>query len=312
MSLAQAYIGCDIAKQHFDVFDPTAPKSRQHSRLANTGVSARAFAKALAGRPGAFVVLEATGAYDRVLRRALAKAGVAFHVANPLQTRHFARAKGLLAKTDRLDAAMLATYGQAMAPQASTRCDPERERLAAWVRRRDQLVAIRAEERTRIQTAEPELQPSFASLVTRLDELIARAEAKIKTLTQASAELDAQHRLLITAPGVGPVTAMVLLSEMPELGRSRAKAIAALAGLAPMNQDSGAFRGLRRIQGGRRRVRKALYMAALQAKQKGRFKRFYDRVLAANGSGKAAIIAVARKLLTILNAMLKNQTPYAP
>lgn len=189
----------------------------------------------MADHPGAFVILEATGAYDRALRQALAKAGVAFHAANPPQTRHFARAKGLLAKTYRIDAATLAAHGRAMAPQADAAADPDREKLAAWVRRRDQLVAVRAEEHTRLQTAEPKMHPSFHALLPRLDQLIASAEAKIAGLTQASAELTEQHRLLLTAPGVGPVTATVLLSEMPELGRSRAKAIAALARLAPMN-----------------------------------------------------------------------------
>lgn len=312
MTIPPIYIGCDIAKAHFDVFDPEAVRRQQHRRLANTPAGARAFARALAARPAAFVVLEATGAYDRTVRQALAAAGVACHTANPMQTRRFAQAKGRLAKTDKLDASLLAAYGQAMAPAPDPAPDPTRERLVVWVRRRDQLVAMQAEERVRSQAAPAELHESFEGSLRQIGRLIAEAEQQIAALSEASPELADQRRLLVSAPGVGPVTASVLLSDMPELGRLSAKQIAALAGLAPMNQDSGMFRGARRIRGGRRRVRRALYMAALQAKRHPRFKAFYERVLTANPSKKAALIAVARKLLVSLNAMLKNKATFTP
>lgn len=312
MTIAQAYIGCDIAKLHIDVFDPRASKRNQHRQIGNTPAALKAFAKSLAGPDGAFVVFEATGAYDRALRQALAAAGIAFHKANPMQARRFAQAKGRLAKTDKLDAAILAAYGEAMQPRCDPPPDPAREELAAWVLRRDQLVAMRASEQTRLAAAPRTLRASLQSAINWLGRQIARADARIAGLTKASPALSARKALFETAPGVGPVTAAVLLAGMPELGSIGPKQAGALAGLAPVNQNSGAFRGTRRIRGGRRRVRQALFMAALHAKRHRRFRDFYDRVCIATGSKKAALIAVARKLITALNAMAKYETPFQP
>ena len=208
---------------------------------------------------------------------------------------------------------MLATMGGTLALEAAQEPDPARERLAALHRRRDQLVEPRAGERTRLAEASAAISDSLESHIAWLDAEIARLDGLIARLIAEKAELAEAARLMRSAPGVGPVTAATLLALLPELGQRSGKAIAALAGLAPLNQDSGQWRGTRAIRGGRRRVRRALYMAALAAvRTHARFRDFYRSVLARRAARKVALVAVARKLLVILNAMLKTKTSFHP
>ena len=238
---------------------------------------------------------------------ALDRAGIAYFRVNPNRARDFARAAGYLAKTDAIDARMLAAFGRAIALKPAEAIDPVRERLASLNARRDQLVGIRADEKKRcLQTYACDLRDGIERHIAWLDAEIRTLDNAMKELIASSLELQQARDVLESAPGVGPITAITLLAQMPELGHRPAKVIAALAGLAPINNDSGERRGKRSIKGGRRRVRIALYMAALSAIRKvPRFNEAYKAIAARSGSAKVAIIAIARKLLVALNAMLR-------
>ena len=309
MTLHPNFIGCDVSKDTLDLFDP---ESGRYRRVANQLEALQDFAASL--EPGRdIVVLEATGHHDRLLRHALAARGIGYVRLNPVTARRFAEARGRLAKTDRIDARSLADFGATFRPQPDTPPSPQRERLAALARRRDQLVEIRARElRHRAEAFVPEIAADIDASIATLDARIAELEATIRRQVEASDELARQADQLMSAPGVGPVTALTLLAHMPELGRLSPKTAAALAGLAPFNADSGQKRGRRAIAGGRPRVRKALYMAALGAiRANARFSAFYSAIARRSGSKKVAIIAVARKLVTVLNAMLRDGKAFA-
>jgi transposase len=261
-----------------------------------------------------FVVFEATGIYDRELTSQLHEAGIRFARVNPARARDFARASGRLAKTDAIDARMLAAFARTMAPAADPAADPARNSLALLAKRRDQLVHMRAQEKNRrSESADHTTIESITRLLDFLTEEIKAIELKIKTLISKTPQIAEQARLMRSAPGIGPVACMQLIAQMPELGRLAPKQLAALAGLAPFNVDSGKHRGKRLIGGGRKRVRDALYMAALNAvRRNGILKTFYQRLRTAGKPAKLALIAVARKLLTILNAMLRDRKIYLP
>lgn len=309
MTIHQNHLGCDIAKRAIDIYDP---RSDRLTRIANEEDAIRAFAAGLDPKHD-FVVLEATGSHDRLLRHCLARAGIAHARINPMMARRFAQARGRLAKTDRIDARSLAELGALFRPPAQKPPCASHERLAALARRRDQLVEARARERRQRDAAfEPfviaDIEAAIAQLSTRIEAL----EAEIDRHVNSRDDLAEQTRRLTTAPGIGPVTALTLIAHMPELGSLSPGAAASLAGLAPFNDDSGNRSGRRRIRGGRPRVRRALYMAALGAiRASVRFNAFYAAIAARAGSKKTAIIAVARKLLTILNAMQRDKTAFA-
>lgn len=308
MTLAQSYVGIDVARAHLDIFDDRHGTS---VRIANRPQAIAAFLATLAGRPVA-VVFEATGPYDRALRQGLAEAGLAAIRVNPARARDFARAAGYLAKTDAVDARMLAAMGRAIALPEAEPDDPAREELALLNRQRDRLVAVRADEKKRLaQSAHAHVRASIERHIAWLTAEITAIEKAAALLMAAVPHLKAMHSLLKTAPGVGAVTAMTLLAHMPELGRRSPKAIAALAGLAPINNDSGQRRGRRAIKGGRRHVRRALYMAALSAiRNVPRFAHAYQAIAKRAKSKKVAIIAVARKLIVALNAMIAANQPF--
>jgi len=308
MTLHPDVLGIDVSKHQLDIYDPAGRVPR---RIANCPAEAGELAGMLAGRD-CLVVLEATGRYDGVLRKALAGAGVRHARVNPEQARDFARAIGRRAKTDAVDARMLAELGMRLSPRQSPAADPERERIAALSRRRDQLVAIRKQERNRrSECDEAEMHADLEDHLAWLDEAIARLEARIDEAIRSSPALGRDAGLLRSAPGVGSVTATILIAAMPELGRCSPKAAAALGGLAPYNNDSGTFRGQRSVRGGRKRVREALYMAAVSAaRTKTRLADFYRRLRDAGKPPKLALIALARKLLVILNAILRDQMPF--
>ena len=256
-------------------------------------------------------MFEATGHYDAALRQALASAGVAHARVNPEQARDFAKAMGRRAKTDAIDARLLAEFGRRLAPRPRELADPDRERLAVLNKRRDQLVAMRQQERTRkSECADDALRSDLDGHLAWLDQDVAAIEATIENLMQ-SAPLQAQSRLLRSVPGVGPVTAAILLGLMPELGACSPKAVAALGGLAPYNNDSGGFAGKRSVRGGRKRVRDALYTAAVSASRtKTRLGATYKALRQTGKPPKVALIALARKLLVILNAILRDKTAF--
>jgi transposase len=310
MTLHRDVVGIDISKQHLDVYDSAAGTT---VRIANTAAAAAGFAASLAGRD-CLVVLEATGRYDRALRHALEAAGIAHARVNPEQARAFARATGRRAKTDAIDARMLAELGRSLAVRHAPPTEPARERLTALSRRRDQLVATRKQERVRRQDAdEPCVLADITAHLAWLDTAIGQVEQAIADLLRQDDDLARTEALLRSAPGIGPVTAAVLLAQLPELGRISAKAVTALAGLAPYNNDSGAFRGKRSVRSGRARIRQALYMAAVSvARGTSTLAAFHNRLRALGKPPKVALIATARKILTTLNAIVKQQTPFQP
>lgn len=306
MTIHPCFIGCDVAKHHLDLFDEASGTSL---RIANTSEAIAAWLSSLDGKDG-FVAFEATGPYDMTLRRALEQAGLHFARINPARARDFARATGRLAKTDAIDAQMLAAMARSLALASDAPADPARNALAQLHKRRDQLVAMRAAERVRHSEGH-DPSGSLARHLAWLDAEIATLDRLIADALRADQTLARTQALLRSAPGVGAVTATTLIALMPELGHCSPKAIAALAGLAPFNNDSGRHRGKRSIKAGRARVRRALYMAALAAMRSSpRFKAFYQAVLGRSAAAKVALIAVARKLLTILNAMIKTNTAF--
>jgi len=307
MIIAPGFIGIDVSKNHLDIFDPAA----MPQRIDNTAPALAGLIQDWAQRD-AFVLFEATGRYDLVLRQALTTAGVRFARVNPARARDFARAAGFLAKTDAVDARMLAIMAQSLRPPPQDDRSEERERLALLSKRRDQLVAIRQQERTRrSECADPLSLASIADHIAWLDVAIEALNAKITAVIAIAPDLDRDRRLLASVPGVGPVTATVLLALLPELGRRPPRQLSALAGLAPFNNDSGTRRGQRSIRGGRKRVRDALYVAAFSAaRHDPRFIAFYKRLIDAGKPAKLATIAVARKLLTVLNAIIRDQQPF--
>ena len=306
MMITPDMVGIDVSKHHLDIFDASTGRTE---RLANEAQAIGEFADRLRGQ---YVVFEATGAYDRLLRGGLQAAGVPFARVNPSQARSFAKAAGFLAKTDQVDARMLASFGSALRPGPAAAVEAHRERLGGLQKRRDQLVGTRKQEKTRRrETTDPELIANIDRHLAFLDEEIAELETKIAHLIASEPDLRRTCRLVTSIPGVGPITAAALIAVMPELGQRSPKTIAALAGLAPLNNDSGKLRGQRSIRGGRKRVRDALYMAAVTAsRSNSRFKRCYDRLLEKGKSKKLALIAIARRLLITANAVVRDQTPF--
>lgn len=303
MIIAPGFIGIDVSKDHLDVFDGGA------HRISNEAVT---IAEYLGGLDSPQLVLfEATGRYDRELQQQLRTAGISFARVNPLHARAFARATGQLAKTDAIDARLLAAMAQALTPAPQPPDDPERLELAELHRRRAQLISYRQQERTRLHTASPLTAADISEHVGWLDTRIKALEQQIEALIRQSAALAQAASLLRSIPGIGPVNAAGLIALMPELGQRSGKTIAALGGLAPINRDSGQFRGKRSIAGGRAEVRKLLYMAAVTAsRSNSRFADTYKGLTTNGKAAKLAFIAVARKILVTANAILKTGQPF--
>jgi len=306
MTLPQTTVGIDISGRRLDAYLHPAAKARG---FTNDAVGIAALIAWTTGH-GAFVVVEATAPWDQPLVRALEHAGLAFHRANPGRARDFARSTGMLAKTDRVDARMLSLYGAALDLPATAPVDPERLKLQSLNSRRDQLVEMRKAERIRLKgVTDPVVIDSLKAVIALFDNQIRALERRIGDTVAKARDLARDAALLRSATGVGPVCAAVILASLPELGRVDRRAVAALAGLAPIARESGLMRGKRHVQGGRKRVRDALYMAALTAIRTGRWKQAYDHLKSLGKAPKAAIVAVARKLLVALNAALRQQRP---
>ena len=261
---------------------------------------------------GCFVTFEASGFYTRAVSQALDKAGVSYACLNPRQVRDFARFTGKLAKTDRLDAQVLARMGQMVQPKPTPPTDQDRLRLTDLVARRDDLVGLIGAERNRVQQVQDGwISEEISRLLNVLKDHLGRVEAQIAALVAAQGPLAEANRRLQSMPGIGPVLGPVLIARLPELGQMDRRQIASLAGLAPHACDSGLHRGKRRIWGGRADVRRALYLAAFIASRRDpTFKAFRSRLQTAGKPPKLAITACARKLLTILNAMVRNDQDY--
>jgi transposase len=259
------------------------------------------------------IVLEATGGYQRAVVAALAAAGLPVAVVNPRQARDFAKATGQLAKTDALDARALAHFAEAVRPTPRPLPDAQADELRALLARRRQLVAMRTAEQNRLGNAPPRLQTDIQAHITWLNTRLAALDDNLDTTLRASPVWREREDLLRSVPGIGPVCTRTLLLDLPELGTLSRQRLAALVGVAPLNRDSGTLRGSRTIWGGRAHVRATLYMSALVAvRYNPVLKTFDNRLRAAGKAAKVALTACMRKLLTILNTMLKYHTPWQP
>jgi transposase len=305
----ETYVGVDVAKARLDV----AIHDGAAWRVAHDPKGIAALITRLHALAPALVVCEATGGWEGALVAALHAAAVPVAVVNPRQARDFARSTGKLAKTDTLDAAALAHFAQAIRPAAQPAPDAATLALRAVLARRTELVALRAGERSRLALAHGAVAPQIDAHCAWLDTAIAALDGELAALVEASEAWRVQRSLLESVPGVGPVLATTLIAALPELGTLSHKQIAALVGVAPVNRDSGARRGRRQVSGGRTAVRGALYMATLAATRCNPVIRAHFRQLRERGKAcKVALVACMHKLLTILNAMVKQQTPWHP
>ena len=257
------------------------------------------------------IVLEATGGVELLVVASLGAAGLPVIVLNPRQVRDFARASGRLAKTDRIDAQVLAAYGAALQPMPRPLASAASQELESLVVRRRQMVEMVTAEKNRLRRAGAAVQPSIQAHLRWLDGALADLDKTLRVQVQASPLWHAKEQVLRTVPGVGPTVATTLLAALPELGTLGRAAIASLVGVAPMNWDSGTLRRQPHIRGGRAPVRAALYLAALVATRRNpAIQCFYQRLIAAGKRPKVALTACIHKLLTILNAMLRDMKPW--
>jgi len=305
------FVGIDVSKDRLDVH---LRPSGESFAVARDGEALAGLVERLRTLAPALVVMEATGGYETVVASAIGAAHLPLAVVNPRQIRDFARATGRLAKTDRIDAAAIAHFAEAIRPPARPIAEPEAQALGELVARRRQVIEMIVAEGNRRRMARQRrviraIERHLALLQTELSELEDDIDGAIRNSPAWQAEAD----LLTSVPGIGPATRRVLIVELPELGRLTRRKIAALVGVAPINRDSGTLRGRRTIAGGRATVRAALFMAALVASRKNPIiAPYYRKLRAAGKTGKQALTACMRKLLVILNAILRDRKPWQP
>ena len=306
-SQTQTYhVGIDVSKEKLDVFHPAWERPRC---FANTPRAIRDLLAAVAAAGGPCqLTAEATGGYEKQLVQAAAKAEVPISIVNPRQVRDYARAAGVLAKTDEIDARTLADYGRLFEPTPTEPLTASQQTLRAAVRRRESLIGQRTREKDQLGKDHDALvRRDLKSSIAALDRRIAKWDAHIATLIASDSEMAAKKDRLEQIKGVGAVASSTLLAEFPELGRLGDRQAAALAGLAPYNCDSGRWHGLRSIRGGRGRIRRALYMPALCAvRHNPVLREFYQRLRAKNKPHKVALTAAMRKMVCVLNRMLAD------
>lgn len=307
-SSAGIYVGIDVAKDKLDV---GVLREMQVSQVPNDQAGIERLAEEMLALRPELIVVEATGGYQRAVVLGLFEAGLPVAVVNPQRVRQYARACGVLAKTDKIDALKLAEFGKNVQPRRFEAKSEAGRYLCALVVRRRQLEEILKAEKNRLRTAYPDVRSSLETVIACLKAEIKRVDGEIRTFIDEHANLKEQEELLRSAPAVGKVTAATLLAELPELGKMDRKKIAALVGVAPMNADSGKKRGYRKTKGGRMEVRSVLYMATLVGTRYNPvIKAQYDQLVARGKLKKVALTACMRKFLTILNAMVRDQQPF--
>ena len=301
-------VGIDVAKTRLDA----SPGGGEVHTFANDDQGIAGLLAWLAARAATLVVCEPTGSYEEPLVRALHQGGFPVHLAHPNKVRAFAHASGRMAKTDRLDAQMLSRYGEVFASAEVPKPEPEREELQALLRRRRQLVNQRVQERNRLDRAwNPAVRSSTQRHIDWLDQEIAALDREYREALESSQELTRRAHLYRSVPGIGELTAAILVADLPELGHGEGKGLCSLVGLAPWARDSGRQRGYRAVRGGRGAVRRALYMAALSlVRRPAELGRFYHRLRQRGKAGKVALVALMRKLLLLLHAIARRGTPW--
>lgn len=300
-------VGVDVSKQFLDVSFPDRHLERFSNDLAGIGE--------LSGRITGvdLVVMEATGGYESSVATALLAAGLRVAVVNPRQVRDFARATGRLAKTDRIDAGLIAAFGQAIEPQILLLADDKAKQLQGLLVRRSQLVAMRVQEKNRLELMHAGMRRGIKKHIAWLEAEIDKLDVDLTAGLRSSPAWRAKDELLQSLKGVGPITSGMLLVALPELGQLDRREIAALVGVAPFNRDSGTMRGRRSIYGGRSRIRTLMYMAATSAiRWNPVIRAFYEQLKGRGKPHKVAMVACMRKMLTILNAMVRDGTAWNP
>ena len=300
-------VGIDISKDRLDIgIVPTSEKWNVPNEV--DGLAELAWR--LSDLSPKLVVMEATGGLERPVRAVLEQAGLRCAVVNPRQVRDFAKAMGILAKTDAIDALVLAAFGEKVEPEARPGKDQDTQELEAILTRRRQLVGILTGEKNRLkQVSSARVRTNIQEHIAWIEKCLKDLDKEMKTRIKDMPEWREKGKIIQSVPGVGPVTMRTLLALLPELGKLSRKEIAALTGLAPFNRDSGKFKGQRHIWGGRKAVRSVLYMAAVTAiRWNSVLKTFYDRLIEAGKKKKVAITACMRKLVIILNSMVRSAT----
>lgn len=308
MTRTQVFVGIDVSKAQLDM--ALRPEGRFSASNDEAGVAQ--ILERLKAAPPTLVVLEATGGLEIPITGVLAAAGVPVVVVNPRQVRDFAKATGKLAKTDALDAQVLAHFAEVLRPALRPLPDAQTQALAALLARRRQLVEMLTAEKNRLSSAHTPVRTSLRTHIAWLERALSHTDRDLAHAIRESPVWREQDDLLQSVPGIGPVGTSTLLANLPELGTLTGKQIAALVGVAPLNRDSGTWRGKRTVWGGRAQVRAILYMSALTATRFNPVIRvFYQRLCAAGKAKKVALTACMRKLLIILNAMMKHRTRWA-
>ena len=303
-----SYVGIDVSKDKLDV---AVLGENQTKQVDNTEAGIAELVEQMQELPPDLIVVEATGGYQRLVVDILFRSGLVVAVVNPMRVRQFARACGLLAKTDKLDAQVLAVFGERVRPRLYEGKDEKERELSGLLVRRRQLEEMLKAEKNRLRTVQASLQGSLQRIITCLQVEKKAVEEQIREYVAGQQEWQAERQILESAPGVGKVTSATLLADLPELGKLDGKKIAALVGVAPMNHDSGKKRGYRKTKGGRADVRSVLYMATLVAcRYNPLIKVQYERLLKRGKEKKVAITACIRKFLVILNAMARDQEPF--
>ncbi|WFU30471.1 IS110 family transposase [Bradyrhizobium brasilense] len=305
------YVGIDVSKDRLDVH---VRPSGEAFAVARDGKGLEELVARLQAISPALIAVEATGGFETIVAAALAGARLPLVVVNPAQIRHFAQAVGQRAKTDPIDAAVIARFVEAVQPEPRAMPDQEARLLAELVSRRRQIIEMIVAERQREKRAENvRVRKSLARHIKVLEKELPEIDNDIDTLVRGSPVWRAKEELLVSFPGVSNTLARTFLAEVPELGTLNRRQIASLAGLAPFTRQSGRWKGKSMIGGGRAKLRAGLYMAALSASRyHPQLKVFYRRLVTAGKPKMVALIAVARKVLTTLNAMLRDQKPWQP
>lgn len=304
------YVGIDVSKEHLDIH---VPKDNHFINVANSKEGIRQLKTKLKKyqKNQIHIGMESTGGYEKLVKIELLKSNYAVSVLNPRFIRHFAKASNKLAKTDKIDAKIIASYCEKMEPPVNAKIDKKQEEIAELVARRDQLISLIVAEKNRLYHASSNARKSIKAVIEFLKKQLKVIEIELEKLMSKNEKFTEKRNILTSIKGIGRVTANALIVHLPELGQLDEKQISALAGLAPFNCDSGKMKGKRIIWGGRRSVRIALYMATMAAVRSNKaIKEFYSRLVQKGKAKMVALTACMRKLIVILNAMIRKNEPW--
>lgn len=301
------WVGVDVAKNHLDIY---VSSENKHEQILNKPSEIKAFIRLLNKKKQTYSwICEASGGYENLCVELVQKAGFSFSIVNARRARDFAKAMGILAKTDKIDAKVLACYGEKLNPEPSVVKQEEAKEREALQSRRRQLVGLCTQEKNHLERAKGKIKKSIESVIKTLEKQIKEIEEALSESIEKDEELKEKSNILQSVKGIGKTVSTILISELPELGHLNRQQVSHLVGVAPLNKDSGQMKGKRQIWGGRKDVRNALYMSTLVAVQhNAKMKQYYEKLRATGKEKKVALIACLRKLLLILNQLIKTNT----